>query len=195
MKSNIVNLKNKIGMIAGIVVAGALVVVAAVNSGEHAKGIDEGAAFRSAADIASDEYHYFDSEAVALADSSGENSELRAEAMKAGELINEIREDNGLGELDWDMNLEQVAEVRSQEASEYWDHVRPDGSPWNTVNSDIQGGENLAYGQDDAKEVTDDWMASTTHRDNILYPDFEKGAIAVYEADDGTWYWSQQFGY
>ena len=195
MKDKIMKMKDKWVMIAGIVAAGILVFAAAANSG-HAKGVLEGdAAFRTAADIANDEYHYYDINAIALADSSGDNSELRAAAMEAGEIINDIREDAGLNELDWDMNLEEVAEVRSEEASENWDHVRPDGSAWNTVNSDIQGGENLAYGQTDPQEVADDWMASPTHRDNILYADFEKGAIAVYEDDDGTWYWSQQFGY
>lgn len=188
-------MKNRIMMIAGIAVAGLMVVVAATNSKRLPGSVDEGAAFRTAADIAGDEFHYFDSEAVALAETSGEDSALRAEAINAGNLINEIREENGLNELEWDMNLEQCAEVRAAEASENWSHQRPSGQAWNTVNSDIQGGENLAYGQDNAEQVTEDWMNSPTHRDNILYGDFEKGAIAIYADDDGTWYWSQQFGY
>ncbi len=188
-------MKNRIMMIAGIVIAGAMVFVAASNSKGLPGMVDEGAAFRTAADIAGDEFHYFDSEAVALSESSGENSELRAVAIETGNMINDIREENGLNALDWDMNLEQCAEVRAEEASENWSHQRPDGKAWNTVNSSIQGGENLAFGQDNAEQVTDDWMDSPTHRDNILYPDFETGAIAIYEDDNGTWYWSQQFGY
>ena len=38
------------------------------------------------------------------------------------------------------------------------------------------------------------WMDSPTHRDNILYDEFEKVAISIYE-EDGTYYWSQEYGY
>ena len=197
MKNRIVNMKDKIGLIAGIAVAGVLVVVAAANSSSgHARGVLEGdAAFRTAADMAGDEMFYFDSEAVALAESSEDNAELRQIALETGDLINEIREDNGLDALDWDLNLEQVAGVRAEEASQNWSHTRPNGQAWNTVNSAIQGGENLAFGQESAEEVTEDWMDSPTHADNILYGDFTTGAIGVYEDDDGTLYFSQQFGY
>ena len=195
MKDMIMKNKDRIMMLGGIVLAGALVATAAFNSKGLPGSVDGEAAFRSAADIQADEYHYFDSEAVALSDTSGDNAELRKDAIEAGDLINEIREENGLNSLDWDLNLEQCAEVRSQEASEVWDHRRPNGSAWNTVNSDIQGGEYLAYGQDNPEQVVEDWMDSPTHRDNILYSEFETGAIAVYEDDDGTRYWSQQFGY
>ena len=192
----IADMKDRIIMIAGIVAAGALVTIAAANSKSGVTGIlDDGAAFRSAADIASDEYHYFDSEAVALSSTSNEDSNLREEAIEAANIINDMREDAGLDPLDWDLNLEQVADVRAEEAADVFSHTRPNGQAWNTVNSDIQGGENLAFGFDEAQDVVDAWEDSPTHYDNMMYGDFTKGSIAVYQGDDGVWTWSHQFGY
>jgi len=196
MKNRIVNMKDRIIMIAGIVTAGVLVTVAAAGSRSSAAGIlDDGAAFRTAADIAGDEYHYFDSEAVALSNASSEDSSLRNEALEAANIINEMREEAGMDSLDWDLNLEQCADVRAEEAADVFSHTRPDGKPWNSVNSDIQGGENLAFGFYDAQSVVDAWVDSPTHYDNMMYDEFTKGSIAVYEDDDGVWTWSHQFGY
>lgn len=157
------------------------------------KGIDETSATRSLADIMTEEFHFFDNEAIALAESS-EDSSLRAEAIEASNLVNEIREDAGLDELKWDVNLETVASVRAKECSEKFSHTRPNGSQWYTVNSKIQGGENLAFGFDNAVDCVEAWMESPTHRDNLLFNDFEKVAISIYE-QDGTYYWAQQFSY
>ena len=157
------------------------------------KGIDNKPAFRLYSDIKTETYHYLDSEAIALAKSSND-SNLRIEAIKAGQLINDIRDESGLEELDWDINLETVADVRAKECSEVFSHTRPNGSEWCTVNSKIQGGENLAFGFDNAKDCVDAWMNSEAHKENILYDEFEKVAIAIYE-EDGTYYWAQQFSY
>ncbi|MBQ2798273.1 MAG: CAP domain-containing protein, partial [Ruminiclostridium sp.] len=51
-----------------------------------------------------------------------------------------------------------------------------------------------ASGQHTAKEVVDSWMNSSSHRKNILNPDFKNIAIAFYEADDQYhYYWVQEF--
>ncbi|MBQ7679980.1 MAG: CAP domain-containing protein, partial [Butyrivibrio sp.] len=125
----------------------------------------------------------------------GDDSPLRSQALEAGNLINELRENAGLNDLDWNMNLEQVSEVRAEEAHDVFTHTRPDGQAWNKATSPVQGGENLAFGFDNADDVVDGWMDSPTHRDNIHYSDFEKGAIAIYQDNDDTLYWSHQFGY
>jgi len=138
---------------------------------------------------------YLDSEAIALSDSSDSDSGLRAEAIEANNLLNEIRDGAGLDGLEWDQNLETVSGVRAKECSESFSHTRPDGKQWYTVNSKIQGGENLAFGFDTAEEAVDAWMDSPTHKDNILHGDFSKGAIAIYQDDDGTCYWANEFGY
>ena len=157
------------------------------------KGINSDSAIRPLADINSEQYHYLDNEAMALAESATDTG-LRAEALEAYNEVNEIRAQAGLDELSWDSNLESVANVRAKECSQKFSHTRPNGFQWYTVNSKIQGGENLAFGYDNAADCVDAWMNSPTHRDNILYDEFEKVAISIYE-DNGTLYWSQQYGY
>ena len=111
-------------------------------------------------------------------------------------LINQIRRENGLGELTMDYTLMQIANVRAEEATRNWSHTRPDGSNWWTLHQQygLHGkfGENLAYGQEDPAEVVQDWMDSEGHRVNILTPDFKTIGISVYY-NDGVYYWSQEF--
>lgn len=162
---------------------------------KDAEGIDKSSATRSAEAIAAEEIHFFDEEAVALADSSGDTVSLRSEALRAFNMINEERERAGLNPLNWDSNLESTSDVRAIECSKEFSHTRPNGDPWYTVNSEIMGGENLAFGYTNAGEVVSGWMNSVTHRENILYPTFTKVSISVYVNDDGTYYWAQEFGY
>lgn len=157
--------------------------------------IDSDSAMRSAEAISSETIHYLDDQAIALADSSGDKASLRSEALRAYNLVNEQRTRAGLEPLVWDSGLENTSDVRARECETSFSHTRPDGSAWYTVNSQIMGGENLAYGYNNAADVLDGWMHSPTHRDNILYPTFTKISISVYVADDGTYYWSQEFGY
>lgn len=185
-------------VIAGIAALGVLVASVStiiVYNSKSASGILEENALRTVAEIQSDDVVFLDDEAIALSDASDTNTALRAEALKAYNLVNEQREAAGLSSLSWDSNLESTSSVRSQECSISFSHTRPNGKAWYTVNSNIQGGENLAFGFSDAGSATEAWMNSPTHRDNILYPEFETIAISVYETDDGTCYWAQEFGY
>ena len=175
-----------IGFIAGL--ATGFVIISLIS-----KNIGGTSAMRSKADISAEQYHYLDNEAIALAESASDSG-LRAVAIEASNLVNEERVKAGLKGLEWDKNLETVASVRAKECSEKFSHTRPNGSQWYTVNSKIQGGENLAFGFNNAEEVVEAWMDSPTHRDNILYDEFEKVAISIYE-EDGTYYWSQEYGY
>lgn len=50
-------------------------------------------------------------------------------------------------------------------------------------------GENIARGQITAKEVMEDWMASPTHRDNILRKSFDEVGIGIFGD-----VWVQDFG-
>lgn len=159
------------------------------------KGVDDFSVARSSDSISSEEIHYFDAEAVALASTSNKTASLRSEALRAYNIVNETREKNGLETLSWDVNLESTSDVRAMECSQSFSHTRPNNTPWYTVNSQIMGGENLAYGFKNASEVLAGWMDSPTHRENILFPDFTKMSISVYVTDDGTYYWSQEFGY
>lgn len=71
---------------------------------------------------------------------------------------------------------------------------RPDGSAWMQVNSQIRGAEDLAceIGEQQGVET---WMDHPKHRDNIEYSEFLGMAVALYQTDDGTAYWSLKFGY
>lgn len=154
-------------------------------------GIDNSAVrYKSVGDV-----FYFDSEAVALSNASDVDAGLRAVALEANNLVNEEREAVGLDNLKWDQNLETVSHVRAKECSEKFSHTRPSGKQWYTVNSKIQGGENLAFGFDTAEDAVEAWMNSPTHRDNILYDEFTKVAISIYQDDEGTCYWAQEYGY
>lgn len=155
--------------------------------------IGKTSAMRAKSDIYLEQYHYLDDEAIALAESASDTG-LRAVALEAYNDVNEIRANAGLNELKWDKNLETVASVRAKECSVKFSHTRPNGQQWYTVNSKIQGGENLAFGFNSAEDCVDAWMNSPTHRDNILYDEFVKVAISIYE-ENGTYYWSQQYGY
>lgn len=159
------------------------------------KGVDDIQALRTSGDIALEDVVFLDDEAIALADTSGASTSLRSEAMRAFNLVNSQRTSNGLKPLVWDNNLESTSAVRAKECSQSFSHTRPNGKPWYTVNSNIMGGENLAYGYYDANSALNAWMDSPTHRENILWPEFTKIAISVYAADDGTYYWAQEFGY
>ncbi|MCR5591142.1 MAG: CAP domain-containing protein [Lachnospiraceae bacterium] len=190
-------MKNK-KLIAGLVAAGLLAVSVAAFfglKGGKEGGLLEEDAFRAVADIENEEFHYFDSEAVALSESSENDAGLRAVAMEASNLVNDERAAAGLDPLDWDINLETVSHVRAKECSQKFSHTRPSGKQWYTVNSKIQGGENLAFGFDTAEDAVEAWMNSPTHRDNILFDEFEKVAISIYQDDDGVCYWAQEYGY
>ena len=172
------------------------IILMLVLSGCRRRGAtDDESAIRSAEAISLEEVHYFDAEAVALADSSGDTASLRSEALRAYNLVNQERERAGLNPLTWDGNLESTSDVRAIECAREFSHTRPNGDPWYTVNSEIMGGENLAYGYETAADVLRGWMESPTHRENILYPTFAKVAISVYVTDDGVFYWAQEFGY
>ena len=136
---------------------------------------------------------YLDDEAIALSDMLLD-SNLREIAIETCNEINRIRMENGLYALKWNGKLEQVAEVRARECCQSFSHTRPNGTQWYTVNSKIQGGENLAYWFTTPTDAVNAWMNSPSHRDNILYDEFKTTAIAIYEVD-GQYYWTQQFGY
>lgn len=179
-------------MIVSVLFVGLVGLVFALSLQDKPKIANE-RAIRRSLEIQNDRTISLDDEAIALS-GNPVSSELRDMAFDAFDQINAIRVENGLNELIWDNNLETVANVRSKEISIVFSHTRPNGKAWYTVNSTIQGGENLAYGFSTATDVVDGWMDSPSHRDNILYDEFRTIAISVYKVD-GNYYWAQAFGY
>lgn len=142
---------------------------------------------------------YMDDEAIALAQSiasngAAGNADMRAAAQAAMAGCNAQRAAAGLGALKWSDGLEAAAMVRAQEIVSTWSHTRPNGSDWWTVNSNLMYGENLAKGYSSADAAVAAWMASPTHKENIMYGSFKTCGIAIYE-QGGVWYWAEEFGY
>ena len=116
-------------------------------------------------------------------------------------LVNNIRANNGLGQLAWGTTCENAAMVRANEKMTYYSHTRPDGSSWSTAcpapESGGVSGENLVIGNGAVSPVTTVmmWMGSDSHRENILNPDYTKLAVGFVFDLDTTYktYWSQFF--
>ena len=100
-------------------------------------------------------------------------------------LINTERINNNLTELQYDVTLEACADVRVKEASQIWSHTRPDGQKWNTVSIGYYRGENLARGYNTAKEVFEAWMASESHRNNILHKEYKTIGLSIFKTERG----------
>ncbi len=138
---------------------------------------------------------YIDDEAIALAGSATSSESALAAATTAFNLVNQKRSAAGLGTLTWSDALTSAALVRAQEIVSTFSHSRPNGSAWYTVDSSVMFGENLAKLYYTGDSVVDAWMASPTHAANIMDSGFKTVGIAVYQADNGNWYWAQEFGY
>lgn len=138
---------------------------------------------------------YIEPELVGLADALSGTADSQAAAKAAFDVVNATRQQAGLGVLTWDSSLEQASAVRAVEASQSFSHTRPDGSDWWTVNSNLMYGENLAKGYATADSAVNAWMASPTHKANIMAADFTSGAIAIHVDSNGNWFWAQEFGY
>ncbi|WP_029200352.1 CAP domain-containing protein [Oribacterium sp. NK2B42] len=128
--------------------------------------------------------------AVMMTLTSFAQTDLEAQALAK---VNEIRIANGLSAVQYSASLETTSVVRANEITTKFSHTRPDGSDWYTVNADLQYGENLAEGYNTADEVVNAWMASPTHKANILKPDFNTCAIST-TTQNGRTYWAQEFG-
>lgn len=105
-------------------------------------------------------------------------------------LTNFQRTAAGLTEVKLDSQLSAAAAQKAADmfARNYWAHVSPVGTqPWYFVTQAGYGyryaGENLARDFSDAKSIVDAWIASPTHRDNLLNSHYQDIGIAVV---DGT---------
>ena len=139
---------------------------------------------------------YMDDNIAPLAESVNANSTvaMKKQLQIALDKTNQKRAEAGLSALKWDSSLAQCAAVRATEATQSWSHTRPNGSAWWTVNSQVQYGENLAKNYQSGENVVAGWMASPSHRQNLLASDYKTIGIAVYNYG-GKWYWAQEFGY
>ena len=114
---------------------------------------------------------------------------IYAGAVTSSELVsltNAERSAAGLSNLKVDPRLVSAAHAKAQNIFDlqYWAHYGPNGeSPWQFIVSSgygyVYAGENLAKGFNSSEAVHSAWMASQTHRDNIMNGNYRDIGIAV----------------
>ena len=107
------------------------------------------------------------------------------------EIVNDTnieRQKTGLPPLTLNSNLSTAAKLKADNmfAENYWAHFSPSGKdPWGFINSAgykfSYAGENLARNFYNPEDVVKAWMASASHRENILNPKYQDIGIAVEE--------------
>ncbi|HWB33727.1 MAG TPA: CAP domain-containing protein, partial [Candidatus Paceibacterota bacterium] len=110
-------------------------------------------------------------------------------AVLPGEVIaltNDQRSANSVGQLTENADLDAAAQAKAEDmaAKGYFSHVGPDGKqPWDWITSygySYQAaGENLAVRFEDSSSVVSAWMASPTHRANIVKPVYTEIGVGV----------------
>jgi len=106
-------------------------------------------------------------------------------------LVNAERANNNLSPLHIDSELVSVAEIRTNDIVTLFQHKRPDGSEIPTLSNKIHG-ENIAYGYSSPQQVMNAWMKSSSHKANILDPNFNSIGIGHLKIAN-TDYWVQIF--
>ena len=101
-------------------------------------------------------------------------------------LLNQKRQENGLPLLSFSPELAAAAKNKANDMlfKNYWAHNSPDGkTPWEFFKeagySYVYAGENLARGFNTSFDVTNAWMASPTHRANMLSSNYSDVGFAV----------------
>lgn len=122
----------------------------------------------------------------------------------AFQIINRKRAEYGLAPLNWCEQIAAVARVHSQNMAEFqfFSHRGLDNKLVSHRADDLKIGkwrsigENIAYNrgyQDPVEKAVHLWLNSSTHRQNMLNPDWKDSAVGVAVADDGSFYFTQVF--
>lgn len=105
------------------------------------------------------------------------------------ELINKERSTRGLTKLVLDPELDKAAKLKSKDMlnKNYFDHYAYGLSPWDFINLSgydyMYAGENLAMDFNTSEGMVKAWMNSSTHRDNILNPDYKDMGIGIVKGE------------
>lgn len=106
------------------------------------------------------------------------------------QLTNQQRASAGLNTLNTNSKLTAAAQAKANNMFQvqYWDHFGPNGeSPWQFISQAgyqyVYAGENLAKGFRSAEGVHEAWMASPSHRDNIMSGNYKDIGVAVVEGE------------
>ncbi len=109
---------------------------------------------------------------------------------KVIELTNQKRAEEGVGALEYNAVLAQAAKEKGEDmlAKDYWAHVSPDGTlPWNFFTDAgykyKYAGENLARDFSDPVSAVAAWIASPSHKENLLSSKYQHIGVAVVEGE------------
>lgn len=101
---------------------------------------------------------------------------------------NEKREKEGLSNLVLNTELSHAASAKASDmfSKNYWAHNAPDGkTPWYFIKNSgyqyVYAGENLARGFTTSNEVVDAWIASPSHKENLVSPYYKDIGFAIVE--------------
>ena len=115
------------------------------------------------------------------------------------DLVNQIREENGLEPFVYNEILAETARVHSQDMidRDFFDHYNPDGkSPFDRMRDNglsySMAAENIAVGYPSPEAVVEGWMNSEGHRANIL-GDCEELGVGLALGGHYGYYWTQCF--
>ena len=124
-------------------------------------------------------------------------------------LINDFRRANNSPEITYNLNVQAGTDLRSEEITTKFDHIRPNGTLWHSTFTKDELGS--AYGENIVKiskngihgAITEpehmeelvntffiEWQNSPGHRKNMLDPDFSAVTFSIFA--DGTYYYGVQ---
>ena len=147
---------------------------------------------------------------VAFGQSSEADSPYDAEEQQFLQIVNEYRQDNGVGPLTLSDTLSVSSERHSEDMGEYdffahdtvqssyyparsqpWDRMKAEGYGYNTFKA-----ENIAAGYETAEQVFEGWRNSPSHNHAMLDGNYHAIGIArVYiPGSKFGWYWTTDFG-
>jgi uncharacterized protein YkwD len=106
-------------------------------------------------------------------------------------LVNKVRTDNNLNPLKSDSMLQLAARNKAVDikAYKYFAHNTPNNIKWNDFITNqgykyVIAGENLAKGYYNPEELIKDWLASPSHKENIMYRDYTETGISIIDTDN-----------
>ena len=145
---------------------------------------------------------------VAAGKSGAEANSYDSEELRFLRLINEYREDNGVGPLLLSDTLAVSAERHSQDMASYhffahntvsssyyprgsrpWNRMAAEGYDYNTFK-----GENIAVGYETAERSFTAWRNSPSHNAAMLNGKYRVIGIARINVPGSRWYWTTDFG-
>ncbi len=111
-------------------------------------------------------------------------------ATRIVELINQLRQHQGLPPLVINRRLEYAAFLKADDmfAKNYWAHRSPDGhQPWYFIEaagySYQAAGENLAKNFNDSRQLVEAWLRSPSHRRNLLEKNYTQIGVSVVQGE------------